>query len=169
MLDNLKKLHTPEEIYAWNLGAALSMENTVLDMLGDLQEETQREELRHLFSHHADETKQQIRNIQEAFRLLGQEPDTNPCPAMEAIEKEGKTNIKKTDKDVVDATILAGALETEHHEMAVYESLVVNAEARGAQEVARLMRENLEMEQHTAGEVQREMTRLAHQGFAKTA
>jgi uncharacterized membrane protein len=42
-----------------------------------------------------------------------------PCPAIEGVEKEGSANIKKADDSVVDAVILSGAAETEHHEIAV--------------------------------------------------
>ncbi len=49
----------------------------------------------------------------------------------------------------------SGAIETEHHEIAVYEVLVTNAEARGAPEVAALLRENLEQEKHTLEEASR--------------
>jgi ferritin-like metal-binding protein YciE len=50
---------------------------------------------------------------------------TTPRPRRRrARRKEGKSRIKKTDDSVVDAVILAGALETEHYEIAVYETLV---------------------------------------------
>lgn len=62
--------------------------------------------------------------------------------------------------------ILSGAIETEHHEIAVYEVLVTNAEARGAPEVAALLRENLEQEQHTLEEVKSVAERLANEGYA---
>jgi hypothetical protein len=48
------------------------------------------------------------------------------------MAKEGKATIKKTNESVVDAVILSAATESEHHEIAVYETLITNAEARGA-------------------------------------
>ncbi len=58
-----EKLNTPEEIFSFKLGSALTMEKNVLDMLGDLQGETQRDELRQLFAHHAEETKGADRQV----------------------------------------------------------------------------------------------------------
>jgi ferritin-like metal-binding protein YciE len=161
-----ERLNTPEEIFNFKLGAALKMEQTVLEMLGDLEQHAQRDELKEQFRHHADETRQQIANIERSFELLGEEPDTSPCPAIEGLEKEGKATIKKTDDRVVDAVILAGAAETEHHEIAVYETLITNAKARGATEVAQLLEQNLEQEQHTLQEVRSAMERIATQGIA---
>jgi ferritin-like metal-binding protein YciE len=161
-----ERLNTPQELFSYKLGAALKMENTVLEMLGNLEEAAQAGELKQQFSHHADETRQQIRNIEQAFSSLGEEPDDSPCPAIEGLEKEGKANMKKADDSLVDAVILSGAAETEHHEIAVYEGLITEAQAMGKQDVVGLLRQNLEQEQHTLEEVKRATQALAQRQFA---
>lgn len=85
---------------------------------------------------------------------------------MQGLNKEGKATIKKTDDSIVDAVILPVAIETEHHEVAVYEVLVANAEARGAPEVAALLKENLGQEQHTLEEVKSVAERIANECYA---
>jgi ferritin-like metal-binding protein YciE len=164
-----ERLNTPQELFSFKLGAALKMENTVLDMLGDLEQAAQREKLKQQFRHHADETREQIRNIEEAFRAIGEEPDDSPCPAIEGIEKEGKANIKKTDDSLVDAVILSGAAETEHHEIAVYEGLITHAEAMGNDQVVQLLSRNLEQEQHTLEEVKSATREVAREAVGATA
>jgi ferritin-like metal-binding protein YciE len=156
-----ERLNTPEELFSYKLGAALKMENTVLEMLGNLEGEAQSDKLKQQFRHHAGETREQIANLEQAFQKLGQQPDDSPCPAIEGIDKEGKANIKKADDSVVDAVILSGAAETEHHEIAVYEGLITHAEALGQQDVVSLLRENLEQEQHTLDEVRSATRELA--------
>jgi ferritin-like metal-binding protein YciE len=42
----------------------------------------------------------------------------------------------------------SGAAETEHHEIAVYEGLITHPEAMGKSDVAELLKQNLEQEQH---------------------
>lgn len=164
-----ERLTTPEEIFSFKLGSALTMEKDILEMLGDLEEHAQRAELKTLLHAHAEETKQHIANIERSFELLGEEIDDSPCPAIQGLAKEGKASIKKTDDSVVDAVILAGATETEHHEIAVYETLVTNAEARGAADVAQLLRQNLEQEKAALQKVRATMERLAHDGIAVPA
>lgn len=164
-----EKLTTPEDIFSFKLGAALTMEKKVLEMLGDLEEHAQRKELKDLFRHHADETRHQITNIEKAFGLLGEEVDESPCPVIEGLEKEGKATIKKTDDTIVDAVLLSSAAETEHHEIAVYETLVTNAEARGAHDVARLLEENLRQEKEALEKVKAHSTRISHEGIAVAA
>ena len=164
-----ERLNTPEEIFSFKLGSALTMEQNILEMLGELQDKTQRDELRQLFHQHAEETRQHVSNIEQAFKLLGEEVDDSPCPAFQGLEKEGKATMKKTDDSIIDAVILAGAIETEHHEIAVYETLVNNAEARGAEEVAALLRQNLEQEQAALEKVKAAAHRIAREGYAKAA
>ena len=156
-----ERLNTPKELFHYKLGAALKMENTVLSMLGDLEENAQREQLKQQFRHHAEETQEQIRNIEQAFQALGEEPDDSPCPAIEGIEKEGKANIKKADDSMVDAVILSSAAETEHHEIAIYEGLITDAQAMGKQDVVQLLQRNLEQEQHTLEEVKGQAQKVA--------
>src|ERR1700712_1255327 len=106
---------TPEEIFSFKLGSALTMEKDTLDMLAELEAATSRPELKQLFSEHAEETRQQIRNIEKSFELLGEEVNESPSPTTKGLAKEGNASIKKTDPTIVDAILLSGALETEHY------------------------------------------------------
>ena len=155
------KLNDQRELFGHKLGSALTMEQDVLDMLGNLEQEAQRSELKQQFHHHADETRQQIDNIEQVFRALGEEPDDSPCAVTKALDKEAKANIKMADDSIVDAVILSGAAETEHHEIAVYESLLTQAEPFGNPEITRLLQQNLEIEQHTLDEVKQQQRQLA--------
>jgi ferritin-like metal-binding protein YciE len=157
----LDKVETPDDLLTFKLGEALKMENTVLGMLGKLQEEARRPELKDQFSHHADETRHQIENLERAFAAIGVEPDEKPCLPIEAIDKQGMANIKMADERLVDMVILGGAAQTEHHEIAVYESMIILAESIGKQDVAGLLRDNLEQEQHTLEEAMSAMREMA--------
>jgi ferritin-like metal-binding protein YciE len=160
------KLHTPEEIFSFKLGGALTMEHTSLKLLQELQEKTNRAELRELFAAHEAETRQHISNIERSFDLLGEEVETNPSPAIEGLAKEGESSLKKIDDAIIDAGILAGANEVEHHEIAVYETLVNNAHARGAEDVANLLQQNLNQEKTAVEKISAAAHRIAREGYA---
>jgi len=145
----MAKVETPTELFVHKLGAALTMEETILGMLEDLQEEASDSTLqRNLREHHA-ETQQQIQNLHRIFEALGADPDKQPCPAIEGLEKEGQQNIKQVDDMLVDSVILGGVIETEHHEIAVYDGLIIKAEQMGDDDVVALLHENLEQEEAT--------------------
>ena len=156
-----ERFKTPEELYNFKLGAALKMEHTVLAMLGDNAKAARSSELADLFRHHQDETREQIANLGKVFAAFGWDIDDSPCPAIEGIAKEGKANVRKARNSVVDDVLLAGAAETEHHEIAVYEGLITHAYAMGKGDVVELLRQNLEQEQHTLAEVKRVAERAA--------
>jgi ferritin-like metal-binding protein YciE len=155
-------LDTPQEAFNYKLGAALKMERTVHDkILDDSIDNAQDERIKQLLRHHQEETKQHIANVEQAFERFGWEVDDSPCPAIEAIHKEGKTNAKKTDDAIVDAMLLGSATEVEHHEIAVYESLITLAQSLGRDDVVNLLRQNLESEQHTLEEVKQAAQQVA--------
>jgi ferritin-like metal-binding protein YciE len=87
---------------------------------------------------------------------------------IEAIDKEGRAQAKRADEVLVDSVIVAGAAEAEHHEIAVYEWLVTEADALGHDTVAGLLRENLQQEQHTLEEIKRLTRSLAPRPAART-
>ncbi|MDQ0212409.1 hypothetical protein BMF89_01660 [Arthrobacter sp. SRS-W-1-2016] len=157
---------TAEEIFSFKLGSALTMEHDSLDMLGELESAATRQELKVLFREHANETRQQITNLEQCFQLLGEEINTSPSPTTKGLAKEGKSTIGKTDDSLVDAVVLAGALETEHYETAVYEILITNAEARGAADVAQLLSQNLEQEKAAIEKIKTAAQQIAGEGIA---
>jgi ferritin-like metal-binding protein YciE len=155
-----ERLKTPQDAYNFKLGAALKMEHTVLEkILDDSIEVAHDERLKHLLRHHQDETRQHIANLEQVFGLFGWEVDDSPCPVIEAIHKESKANVKITDDSLVDSMVLGGSAETEHHEIATYEWLIIHARAMGREDAVGLLQQNLEQEQHTL----REATQLAEQ------
>jgi len=159
----LHKLDTPMSLFTQKLGAALTMEHDVLKMLEELEREARHEDIKPLFRHHAQETYEHIARIERAFAALGQEPDKKPCPAMKALRVEAKANIELAKGEIVDDVVLAAAAETEHHEIAVYEELIIYAEAMGRQDVAELMRQNLEQEQRALEKLRTAAERIAEE------
>ena len=164
---NRTKVENPKELFVHKLGAALTMENTVEEMLGDLITKAVDHQLKQQLRHHREETQAQIRNLRQAFSTLGMEAKERPCPAIGGIEHEVDSNLGMADESLHDAIILAGAAETEHHEIAVYESLIVHANALGHDDLVSLLQENLEQEQHTLGEVLKATVKLARREHAR--
>ena len=156
-------IETPRELYLHKLGAALTMEKTILDMLAELEEHANDSQLQQSLRTHYEETQQHVANLERAFDMLGAEVDDAPCPAIEGLEKEGQANLKMVDDGLNDHVIIDGVCETEHHEIAVYEGLITKAEAMGEQDVVRLLQENLASEQATLQKAKQMGEQLARQ------
>jgi ferritin-like metal-binding protein YciE len=145
----MASIETPNELFVHKLGATLTMEETILGMLENLEGEASDSKLQRDLRRHHQETQQQIQNLHRIFEALGEEPEKQSCPAIEGLEKEGKQMVKEVDDALVDSVILGGVIETEHHEIAVYDGLIIKAEQMGDDDIVALLQENLEQEEAT--------------------
>jgi ferritin-like metal-binding protein YciE len=143
----MASIETPHELFVYKVGAALTMEETILQMLENLQEEASDPKLQRDLRQHHRETQQQIGNLRQIFNALGEEPEKQSCPAIEGLDKEGKQLLKEVDGSLVDSVILSGVIETEHHEIAVYDGLIIKAEQMDDDDIVALLHENLEQEE----------------------
>ena len=142
-------VETPTELFVYKLGATLTMEETILEMLEELQDKASDPKLQKQLQQHHTETQQQIQNLRRIFDALGEPPDKQPCAAIEGLEKEGQQMIKEVDEALIDSVILGGVIETEHHEIAVYDVLIIQAEQMVDDDIVALLQENLEQEEAT--------------------
>lgn len=156
-----ERLTTPQESYNYKLGAALNMEHTVLKILDSAIEEAQDQEVLALLREHRRESEEHVRCVEEAFGLCGWEIDESPCPAIDGLQAEAKANVKKTDKALIDAILLQGAVEVEHHEIGVYENLISGAHAMGRDDVVQVLARNLASEEEALQKARHAHDRVA--------
>jgi ferritin-like metal-binding protein YciE len=161
-----ERFTTPEEIFSFKLGTAMTMEKDSLELLDLFEQTTPRPELKSLFHAHDTETRRQLANLERCFTLLGERPEYHPSPATKGLAKELRAAIAKTDSAIVDAVLLAAAIEAEHHEMAVYETLITHALARGADELAQLLQQNYDQEVSAGADLLDALQRLSDEGIA---
>src|SRR5688572_723844 len=89
-------LKTPDDLLHFQLRTAMTMENDSLAALGELQKAAKTAEIKQLFRHHADETKEQIANLQQVFRLLELKESTAPSPSTKGISKQAASLIERS-------------------------------------------------------------------------
>jgi ferritin-like metal-binding protein YciE len=142
-----KTIESPQELFLDKLGAALMMEETILEMLEKLQEDANDPGLRRNLQQHHRETQGHVENLNQVFTALGKRPQEQPSPAIEGLRKEGEQMLDKADDSLADLVILGGVIETEHHEIAVYDGLIIKAEQMGDDDVIALLNENIEQEE----------------------
>ena len=155
-------IESPRQLYVHKLGAALKMEKTIFEeMLPQLEAAANDRELKQNLAQHRRETQGHIRNLEQVFRAFGEEPDEQSCPPIEGLEKEGQSMLGQVDETLNDAVILSGVVETEAHEIAVYDGLITKAQAMGEDDIVALLQENLESEQQTLQKARKATEKLA--------
>ena len=164
------QMSNPRELFLHELGDVLYAEKTLVKALPKLQEEASDEELAKGFGDHLEETRQHVKNVEQAFEELGEPAKAEKCPGIEGIKKEHDDFVanESPSQDLLDAFLTGAGARAEHYEIAAYEGLVTMAEAMGEDEVARLLNENLEQEKKALGKMQTIGKRLAEDG-AKAA
>ena len=160
----------PRELFLHELGDVLYAERTLVKALPKLQQEASDEELARGFGDHLEETRQHVKNVEQAFQALGEEAKAEKCPGIEGIKKEHDDFVanESPSQEVLDAFLTGAGARTEHYEIAAYEGLVTMADAMGEDDVATLLRANLDEEKAALQKMQTIGKRLAEIG-AKAA
>ncbi|ALV44232.1 hypothetical protein MB46_00580 [Arthrobacter alpinus] len=161
--------NTAEEIFRYKLGLALTMEHDSQELLHDMRKAAMRSEVKELFQEHTHETRQQIENLHQCFALLSTEAGQSPSPTTKGLAKELKSLLGKVDSSLADGVVLSGAIETEHYEVAVYETLILQAKARGVAGVAELLNQNLLQEKSMIGKLLTATETIAREDAAAQA
>ena len=160
----------PRELFLHELGDVLYAERTLVKALPKLQQEASDEELARGFGDHLEETRQHVKNVEQAFQALGEEAKAEKCPGIEGIKQEHDDFVsnESPSQEVLDAFLTGAGARTEHYEIAAYEGLVTMADAMGEDDVATLLRANLDEEKAALQKMQTIGKRLAEIG-AKAA
>ena len=153
-------LKSPGDLLHFQLRTAMTMENDSLAALGELAKAAKSAEVKKLFRHHADETKEQISNLQQVFRLLELKESTAPSPSTKGISKQAVSLLERSAPKLRDQVALSSALGNEHYEISAYQALIVPSSAMGMSDVVSLLQANLDQEEHTAEELQTTLEKL---------
>src|SRR5262245_4341067 len=101
-------LHTLQDIYY--------AENKILKSLPTMIDTATDEQLKQGLNAHLAETEDHVGRLEEAFKLLGKEPRSVNCPAIDGIIEEAEEVTGEVDdNDVLDAAIIAAGQAVEHY------------------------------------------------------
>jgi ferritin-like metal-binding protein YciE len=158
----MSEMTSPEQLFEHELKDMYYAEKTVEKMLPRLAREASNRELTQAFEHHLDETKQQIKNLEQVFSDLGKRAEGEPCPGIEGIKSEHDKFVQEEDasREILDMFLTGAAARTEHYEIAAYTGLVSKARTLGETNAAKLLTENLRQEKEALKKVETISKRL---------
>lgn len=155
-----QSISTPEELFHFQLRSAFNMEDDSMQALQDLEKAAQSKEVRGLFTHHQEETREQIDNLNKVFDLFEYSASTAPTPATTGIKNQAKSLLERTDPALHDQVTLMSAMGNEHFEIAMYQGLIVAARTMKVAEAVSLLEYNLEQEKHTSKELRKALKKI---------
>lgn len=136
------------QLFITVLSDIYNAEEQLVEALPEMIESASDEKLQAALAEHLEQTRGQIERLDEAFELLGEDPLGETCEGMEGIIEEGKEVLEAgLNSFVTDAGIIAAAQKVEHYEIASYGSAIEWAKTMNHDEVADLLKENLDEEE----------------------
>jgi ferritin-like metal-binding protein YciE len=151
-------LESLQDLYLEQLKDLHSADRQINEALPKMIEQTSHPELRRGFEMHLEQTKEQLRRLEQIGQRAGQKLTGHKCKGMEGLLEEGEELMeKRADSDVLDAALIAAAQRVEHYEMAGYGCARTYARLLGLEDDAKLLQQTLDEE----GDTDHKLTDLA--------
>ena len=143
-------METLHDLFEDTLKDVYYAENAILTALPKMMKAASAKALQAAFAGHLEETKAQIKRLDEVFDILDVKPAAKECHAIKGLIAEGEELIaEKPEAAVLDAALLATAQAVEHYEMARYGTLRAWADQLGLSNAAMLLQQTLAEEKAT--------------------
>jgi ferritin-like metal-binding protein YciE len=142
----VKTLH---DLFVHTLGDIYYAENQILKALPKMAEQATSSELKEAFQQHLEETREQVKRLEQVFQMCKVPAKGEKCDAIEGIIKEADGLLEEIEDDEVrDAGMLAAAQAVEHYEISRYGTLIAWAEQLEMDDAIDLLEETLEEEKN---------------------
>jgi ferritin-like metal-binding protein YciE len=148
-------LTNAHEVFLHSLGDIYDAEHRFLEGQREMADQATDGSLRNAIQTHIDQTEEHIRNLEQVFGTLDEEPRRETCDASQGLVSEARKGIQEAENDAArDSLIDIAVVKVEHYEMASYRALISGArlmeqgERQG--EIVGLLEQNLRQEEETA-------------------
>ena len=143
-MPSMDSLH---DVFVHELRDLYSAERQLLKALPKMARSTGNAALATALSNHLDETKGQVKRLEEIFRTLGAKSGGVKCKGMEGLIEEGDEVLAMDGMPgALEAAMIGEAQRVEHYEIAAYGSAISHAHAQGHTEAVQLLQETLKEE-----------------------
>ena len=145
-----KDIKTLDDLFVHQLQDIYYAEKQITKGLPKMIAKTSDSQLKQALQAHLGETEQQIKMLEQVFRMHGHDPKGATCPAIDGIVSEADDIMGDVaDQEVLDAAILASAQAVEHYEITRYGTLTAWAKRLGRPDCASILHQILEQEKAT--------------------
>ena len=141
-------LESIEELFEHELKDMLGGEQSLLDALEQMAQESSDREIRKAYLQHRKETHGQIKRLEKIFKSLGQKPEADTCAGIEGLIKEKKLFMReKPTEELLEFFNIGAAQKVERYEITSYENLIDMADKLGMTDAVELLEESLQEEE----------------------
>jgi ferritin-like metal-binding protein YciE len=139
------------ELFLHELSELYDAEYRFLEGQREMMQNATDRDLRGAIENHIVQTEQHIRNLEQVFGELGQEPRRETNEVARGLVSEAREGIQEAQGEALrDCVIDAAVIKVEHFEMGSYRGLVTGAQLMGQTEVVSLLNVNMQQEEDAA-------------------
>ena len=150
-----------QDLFAYEVGHIYDAEHRFLESQQEMVQEATDQDLEKALQEHIEQTRLHIRNLEQIFGLLGQQPRRQTSHVAQWLVNEAQQSIQQAQSDAIrDCAINAAVIKVEHFEMGSYRGVVTGAQLMGQTEMADLLDQNMRQEEETARIAERSMGEL---------
>lgn len=145
-----EKISTVDELFVHELQDLYSAEEQLVQALTKMASAADTPELRSGFAHHLEQTRHQLRRVEQALNEVGEKPDGTVCQGIQGLIAEGESLMAATYfGPVLDSALIDAARKVEHYEITTYRAAIAKAHDLGFNDAAALLEMNLQEEELT--------------------
>jgi ferritin-like metal-binding protein YciE len=145
-----RDIHSLEDLYQHGLQDIYYAENQIVKSLPKMIETAPDGELKRGLQQHLRETQDQVRRLEQVFKLHEQDARGDKCPAIDGIIQEGDDLMGNVDDQAtLGVGIIAAAQAVEHYEITRYGALIAWAKELGHRHDVPLLTRTLNEEKAT--------------------
>ncbi len=158
----MENITTINEQYMHDLGDIYDAEHQFIKGMEDMVKNAGDAKLKQMINTHIEQTKGQIKNLEQVFNILGKDPERVMCDAAKGLVSEAGKGMKEaSEASAVQDVVIAGAADkVEHYEIASYRALIKGAQLMGQNEVVNLLQQNLDQEENTSALLEQSLPSL---------
>ena len=139
-----------KDLFLHQLKDTYYAENAIVKAMPKMMEAARDDELKTALGVHLEETKAQVKRLEQVFKIVGEKPEGVECKAIEGIIAEGDEVIEEfSGGEAIDAGLIAAAQAIEHYEITRYGTMLAWAKQLDLGDVAELLKETLIEEENT--------------------
>ena len=152
------ELESLRDLYIHELKDLYSAEKQLTKALPQMAKSATNRQLASTFTQHTEQTKRQIKRLEDILKKQGESTRGPTCKGMEGLIAEGNEMMSESAEDEVrDAGLISAAQRVEHYEIAGYGCARTYAEMLGDKQGVRLLEATLREE----GATDKKLTKLA--------
>jgi ferritin-like metal-binding protein YciE len=137
-----------EELFEHELKDILGGEQSLLDALEQMAQESSDREIRKAYIQHRKDTQGQNKRLEKIFKSLGQKAEAETCAGIEGLIKEKKVFMReKPTEELLEFFNIGAAQKVERYEITSYENLIDMADKLGMSDAVELLEQNLQEEE----------------------